>query len=135
MIRSAYAAVADRLRKGPTATYEDADLVETVFRKTVAARAAQPIDAVTAKLALAWLIGSPRRVLDFGGACGGRYFALRDLIPADVTWHVVETPAMVARARELEDDRLRFHVGMRVRRVLQRPGCLPGSRIAPLRTP
>lgn len=99
-------------RPRPVASYEAADLVDVVFLKTVATRDGQPIDATTARLALPWLVGSPRRVLDFGGACGARYFALRGLIPPDVEWHVVETPAMVERARELEDEHLHFHTGI-----------------------
>ena len=49
------------------------------------------------------------RVLDFGGACGAHYFTARYLVPhLRVTWCVVETRAMVAAARSLENGSLMF---------------------------
>jgi len=77
--------------------YEHPELVETVFRKTLAYEPVEPwpdMEGVSS-------------VLDFGGACGRHYKdAKRHSIA--IRWAVVETPAMVARARELETGQLRF---------------------------
>ncbi len=47
-------------------------------------------------------------VVDFGGACGAHYFHLKKLINKKFNWTVVETPAMVAMAKSLETDELKF---------------------------
>jgi putative methyltransferase (TIGR04325 family) len=48
-------------------------------------------------------------VLDFGGACGIHYKLTKLLFPDNnFRWAVVETPAMVNRARSLETESLRF---------------------------
>jgi putative methyltransferase (TIGR04325 family) len=62
-------------------------------------------------MAAAGARGNDLRVLDFGGACGGHYILARRLVPENVSlrWCVVETPAMVHRARSLENGELRFH--------------------------
>lgn len=77
--------------------YEHPDLVETVFRKTVVY---EPTGS--------WPeISRARTVLDFGGGCGRHYKeAVREA--PNVEWAVVETPAMVLRARELETENLKF---------------------------
>jgi putative methyltransferase (TIGR04325 family) len=77
--------------------YENPELVETIFRKTVAYEPVEPwpeMEGVTS-------------VLDFGGACGRHYKEARRQSPL-IRWAVVDTPAMVARARELETDHLKF---------------------------
>jgi putative methyltransferase (TIGR04325 family) len=75
--------------------YEHPDLVNAIFSKTVAyvPEGHWPD------------IEGARTVLDFGGGCGLHYKQAR--LP-NVRWAVVETPAMVACARELETDTLRF---------------------------
>jgi hypothetical protein len=45
--------------------------------------------------------------LDFGGGCGLHYKLARRQSP-DIHWAVVETPAMLERAKELATDKLRF---------------------------
>lgn len=50
----------------------------------------------------------PKRVLDFGGAMGKYYFTLKSRIP-EVFWDVVELPATIQAARELEEERLHFY--------------------------
>lgn len=87
--------------------YEDADIVGTVYAKTVANRSL-PLTPTNAFTLLSLLVG--RRVLDFGGACGIEYFNARRLIPAwhKLDWTVVETPAMVAKAVTLANDELHF---------------------------
>src|SRR5690348_6103535 len=75
--------------------YEHPELIEVVFRKT---QAYKPNGS--------WPeIAGARTVLDFGGGCGLHY---KQASLSDAQWAVVETPAMVERARELETDRLRF---------------------------
>lgn len=77
--------------------YENADLVETIFRKTVAYVPT-----------CAWpLIAGVKAVLDFGGGAGLHY-KIAQQQSVDIRWAVIETPAMVRRARELASDRLKF---------------------------
>lgn len=81
--------------------YEHPELVETVFQKTVAY---EPIDS--------WPdMDGVASVLDFGGACGRHYKEARRHSPT-IRWAVVETPAMVARAKELETQQLKFFTGI-----------------------
>lgn len=97
--------VARRLRSfGPVETldgYEHPELIEMIFRKTVAYT---PID-------FSWPeIAGAKTVLDFGGGCGLHY---RQANSETVKWAVVETPAMVARAAALATERLRFFTSVR----------------------
>lgn len=87
-----------RLTPMPAASiegYEHEDLVETVYRKTVAYKADGPSLE---------LFGA-RKVLDFGGGCGAHY---KEAKSETVRWAVVETQAMVSRAVDLQTDSLRF---------------------------
>ncbi|AWM02527.1 hypothetical protein [Bradyrhizobium amphicarpaeae] len=88
------------LRLLPTSTiegYEHPDLVSEIYAKTVAA---EPTGE--------WPeIRNTETVLDFGGACGIHYKLARREAPL-VRWAVVETPAMVRQAAQLETDHLRF---------------------------
>lgn len=78
--------------------YEHPELVDVVFQKTLTYSPPQE----------RWPeIEGASSVLDFGGGCGQHYKQARS---SDVRWAVVETPAMVERARELETERLRFFV-------------------------
>jgi hypothetical protein len=77
--------------------YENDELVETIFRKTVAYEPAGDVP----------LIEGAKTVLDFGGGAGLHYKIACRHSP-DIRWAVVETPAMVHRARELSTDRLMF---------------------------
>lgn len=77
--------------------YEHPELIETVFRKTIAYEPCAPWPEMN----------GVDSVLDFGGACGRHYKEARQHSLA-IRWAVVETPAMVARARELETRQLRF---------------------------
>lgn len=80
--------------------YEQPELVDVVFRKT---RAYEP------RATWPEVIGASS-VLDFGGGCGLHY---KQANSATVRWAVVETPAMVERARELSTDRLQFFTDIR----------------------
>src|SRR5262245_24001113 len=63
--------------------YENPELVEAIFRKTVSF---EPVGE--------WpLVAGVRTVLDFGGGAGVHYKVARRQSP-DVLWAVVETPAM-----------------------------------------
>lgn len=102
--------------------YEDADLVDVVFKKTTTyrdllSRRVAPIftGAMTQSLngvLLALTANNTHEVmvLDFGGACGAHYFTVRSMLQSDIKikWHVVDTPAMAKRAKELQTDELRF---------------------------
>jgi putative methyltransferase (TIGR04325 family) len=91
------AKIARRLLK-PSETidgYEQAELVDVIFQKTLAYKAQG-----------SWPeIEGASSVLDFGGGCGLHY---KQAQSSDVRWAVVETPAMVSRAQELATDRLKF---------------------------
>ena len=78
--------------------YENEELVDVVFRKTLAYRPNKED----------WpdVIGATT-VLDFGGACGAHYKEAILHTPG-VRWAVVETPAMVRKASQLSSDRLNF---------------------------
>jgi putative methyltransferase (TIGR04325 family) len=82
----------------PTETiegYEHPEVVEVFFQKT---KAYDPQEA--------WPeMAGASSVLDFGGGCGLHYKQARS---PTVRWAVVETPAMVERAKELATDRLCF---------------------------
>ncbi|TYL73237.1 hypothetical protein [Bradyrhizobium cytisi] len=77
--------------------YENPELVETIFLKTI-----------NYKPGGNWpLVVGVRTVLDFGGGAGLHYKTACQQSP-DIRWAVVETPAMVRRAKELATDRLMF---------------------------
>jgi putative methyltransferase (TIGR04325 family) len=90
--------------------YEDPELVEVVFQKTLRLRdsSTPTLDAATCRMALG-LLSHPRVVLDVGGACGATYFRLRRLLDREVEWHVLETSVMAARGHALSDGSLHFH--------------------------
>ena len=77
--------------------YENEELVDTIYRKTLAY---QPQGN--------WpLVENVKTVLDFGGGAGIHYkTAYRQ--SSDIRWAVVETAAMVQRAKSLNTDRLMF---------------------------
>lgn len=75
--------------------YEQPELVDVIFRKTVAY---SPV--------IDWPeMRGVSSVLDFGGGCGLHYKQARS---HSVRWAVVETAAMVERAKELATERLQF---------------------------
>lgn len=77
--------------------YENPELVETIFLKTINYNPDSD-----------WpLVAGMNTVLDFGGGAGLHYKVARRQRP-DIRWAVVETPAMVQRAKELGTDRLMF---------------------------
>ena len=77
--------------------YENPELVETILLKTI-----------NYKPSGNWpLVQGLNTVLDFGGGAGLHYKVARRQSP-DIRWAVVETPAMVRRAKELATNRLMF---------------------------
>ncbi|MCP3395233.1 hypothetical protein NLM27_41615 [Bradyrhizobium sp. CCGB12] len=81
--------------------YENPELVETIVLKTINYRPSGD-----------WpLVQGLKAVLDFGGGAGLHYKVARQQSP-DIRWAVVETPAMVRRAKELATDRLMFFEGI-----------------------
>jgi hypothetical protein len=77
--------------------YENEELVDAIFRKTVAYEPEGD-----------WpLVADVKTVLDFGGGAGLHYKLARLQSP-NIRWAVVETQAMVRRSRELATDRLKF---------------------------
>lgn len=77
--------------------YENEELIDTIYRKTVAFQPAGEWPLVT----------NLKRVLDFGGGAGIHYKLARQQSPG-IRWAVVETPAMVRRASQLATDQLMF---------------------------
>jgi putative methyltransferase (TIGR04325 family) len=102
-------------------TYEAPDIIDVVVKKTEIfrrqlANGSVPTIARRQTIQNLFVIsyiqpGRPLDVLEFGGACGASYFELTHLLPGRIrSWHVVETSAMTARAREaFQDPRLSFH--------------------------
>jgi putative methyltransferase (TIGR04325 family) len=99
--------------------YERAELLDIVYEKTRRYRdrllTEKPVKvepaSVRTHLALNLALkGSSLSVIDFGGACGVHYFTVKSLLDdrAQLLWCVVETAAMVKRARELENSELKF---------------------------
>lgn len=101
--------------------YEDQSIIQVVSKKTEDYRNALLKDKgktvnnrQTAQymyvLSYIWH-DSPLDVVEMGGACGSRYFELSHLLPGRIkSWHVVETPPMVAAGRRLfQDEGLSFH--------------------------
>lgn len=109
----------EALRDSTHGAYEDDELVKVVFEKTkrlkeqLAHAPFGEIDFKTANLLLSILYLQKKQVnvIDFGGACGSHYFEVRKLLPSDIslTWAVVETPKMVAKAKELTSNELHFY--------------------------
>jgi putative methyltransferase (TIGR04325 family) len=77
------------------AGYEHPELVDVVFRKTIAYKPSREWPE----------IAGATSVLDFGGGCGLHY---KEAQSPTIRWAIVETPAMVKRAAELSTERLRF---------------------------
>jgi putative methyltransferase (TIGR04325 family) len=75
--------------------YEHPELVETIFRKTMVYSPTKPWPEMK----------DANTVLDFGGGCGIHY---KQADHQTVRWAVVETPAMVRRAKTLETYHLKF---------------------------
>ena len=100
--------------------YENRDIIEVVYRKTMRYRdniesGAHPVrpssaDAYSLFSLLSSISNGKIKVLDFGGACGSHYFAARAFLPASckLKWVVVETPAMAAMASALATQELSF---------------------------
>jgi putative methyltransferase (TIGR04325 family) len=64
--------------------------------------------AVTTAIAVTRRAGKPLRVLDFGGAFGTSYHLVRDALPGDYKWAVVETPTFAALGESLKMPGLRM---------------------------
>jgi len=93
--------------------YNQAALAEAVARKTAALDTAKAIETWTlpeSRLAtVAALALSGDRVLDFGGGAGLHFRIARHAFPSrPLRWAIVEMPAMVRRAAEMETVDCRF---------------------------
>jgi putative methyltransferase (TIGR04325 family) len=97
--------------------YQGDEITRVIFEKTVRFRDGLRKPLVLDSSALRVIMGlalavrdNELNVIDFGGACGTHYFLARMAFEDRVRlrWHVVETPEMVRRARNLEDGNLRF---------------------------
>lgn len=103
--------------------YENEMLVDVVFQKTLnyknELKSSGSLAALEASLQsmigilLAELETNTNKtinVIDLGGACGAHYFYMRGALGNKKTfrWHVVETPAMVKKAKLFETDELHF---------------------------
>lgn len=102
--------------------YEDPNLIEVIFKKTEIYRDQlfTEIPFIKDFPSVLSLFGTALaaigehaevNVIDFGGACGGHYFTAKAVFRDRLRfrWYVVETPAMVKRAREIETDELKFY--------------------------
>ncbi len=103
--------------------YEFDQIVQTVHQKTITLReklSHSPTLSINSQdtqllmgleLAKQLRPGDAIHVLDHGGACGAHYFTAKAFLgnTCSLRWHVVETPAMAAKAKVLENDELKFH--------------------------
>jgi len=110
----------------PPQEYNDPLIAEVVVRKTeraardMASHPPPASDSATLLMAiLAAREGADAAcILDIGGAAGIHCFVFRRAFPhVPVRWAVVETPAMVERARTLEGDGLRFFTSVEAART------------------
>ena len=96
-------------------TYEAADIIELVLRKTEIYRdQLEELSSTTVTnyqtlenlFVLSYVRpDQPLNILELGGACGATYFQLAHLLPQRIaSWRIVETPAMTARARQAFPD-------------------------------
>lgn len=105
--------------------YQEKELIEVIFKKTLRFKndlEAKPINmwvqpAYGIISLLPFIKQDVIKVLDFGGACGAHYFHTRKFIDNKLDWNVVETPAMVQQAKELENDELTFSDNLQQREV------------------
>lgn len=102
--------------------YEENVLVQTVFEKTLLFKSGLKnggetmSDAMMQALLAVLLSCQVHReddrigIIDFGGASGAHYFQIRPFLPAEtqIDWVVVETHAMVDKAKAMETDELHF---------------------------
>jgi len=102
-------------------TYEDPDIVRTVFEKTKILHNSLKDNAIrwvhqyqTSQNMFVLTLLDPHRplhVLELGGACGATYMELTHLLSLPIgAWHIVESRIMVETARSVfEDETLRFY--------------------------
>ena len=120
-----FSSYADALAACKGDGYEDTVLIDVVFEKTLRLietvnLAKQSLTEATTQSLMVLLmamhreVGNTLNVIDYGGACGAHYFFLRPLVPEKFTlqWAVVETPAMVMKAKSLETNELRFYTAV-----------------------
>lgn len=100
--------------------YEAADIVSVVFEKTKALK----VERLSSTNAFLIASLGDATVLDFGGACGADYFIARAVTGKPRKWTVVETPAMVAKAKILETDELRFSTELEPAELIYTSGAL-----------
>ncbi len=114
-----YAAYNDALMDCQGMDYENEDLVKTVYSKTKFYKEAlssnadidnKITEAMNILISVIQGIGTDIWVLDFGGACGGHYFTLRNRLDPKyrLNWRIVETKNMCKHAKRLENSELRF---------------------------
>lgn len=121
--KTVYTSFAEAKKSCETTTpYQDSDLIEVVFAKTLRYINSLPTETFISQnemnltFFLTQLFNKKTiSVIDIGGACGAQYFFLRKLLPDSVrlSWRIVETPAMVARASRLAADELSFHTDLK----------------------
>lgn len=101
--------------------YEDKELIEVVFEKTKALQekldnlkmqyVEGPVLQFLSSLAFVKKsVEKPICILDFGGACGAHFFSIKASLKTNfkMKYVVVETPSMVNKAKELQNDEILF---------------------------
>ena len=115
-----YVSFTEALAQCDNGGYEQANLCNVVKKKTEILRDRyNPINPIVMSLEILRLYfalcvaknTTTLNVIDLGGACGIHYFSAKALFSDKVklAWHVVETPGMVAVAKSLETDELKFY--------------------------
>ncbi len=102
--------------------YQSEEVIEVVFQKTLKFKEdlEKSSNDILSSVANSFcslipaIIEKDRKevsVIDFGGACGALYFQVRNFFPKSlkIRWAVVETPAMVNKAKKIENSEITFH--------------------------
>ncbi len=121
-IRKVYLDYETALKASSPKAYQADELIDVVFQKTMKFKQSlnkYPIyispSIANSICSLVPIITEKENkqihIIDFGGACGALYFQIRHFIPQNlkIQWAVVETPAMVLKAKSLENEELTFH--------------------------
>jgi len=98
--------------------YDDPDIAAAIAHHTrlLCGRLNAPVPRFTAgEIKTVWaareaICGGVLDVIDFGGACGCHYYAVRAALPdAVIDWHVIETDAMTTAGTRLAAERHATH--------------------------
>lgn len=120
-IRKVYSDYETAYANSDPKAYQAEEIIEVVFQKTLKFKEnlkkgileiSPTISNAFCSIMLVLLEKEKKEIklIDFGGACGALYFQTRNFFPSDtiIRWAVIETPAMVNKAKKLSNEELSF---------------------------